>query len=540
VHRGGGRGCRTRVGPPDHQAQVAGAGGTQRTEDRGLVRPAVELDHRVAAGLPQGRAGPEWTARRAGRDTGGGPGGHRQDQHRHGPGAAERHLPVVPSGSCRGQRGPWRVGAQNPDGDRRQGQQGEVQWAEVAERPAGGGGGDPVEPGEQHAGRHVEGGRERAADHAGDQPGGEAPHHQRAGDRDRQQVGRDRGHRHVAERGDEERCDGDLRRQRHREGRSQPPRSGQRGRQPARPDDDAGGTGHRQPEAERGDQQRVDQHHPRHAQRQGPQRRRRAPDGRADRRDGRHGRRPQHGRLAPGQQREAGQHAERGHQAGAEAQPAQQRGRDDEGEGDVLPGHGQQMRQAGGPEGVGHVDRLMAVVAQGDAGQQAAVALGERRRPARQRAAQAVGGPGDRVAGPPAGDRLDLQPAGEMAVAGPGVVVARRPDPADHGDPLAHEPVVEAGGRRVAGVGGQAAAVEPNVGGRSPASVRHGVADQCHLPPDRAGGQRCDQPVERALRQADGQQPGGQHEDLGPEPAHAPEQPRQPERDQPGGEGNRG
>jgi hypothetical protein len=522
---GGGPGVRAQ----HHQAQVAGLVRPEGADDGRLAGPAVELDHRVPSGLPQGGAGPERLMRRAARAARRGSGGHRQDQYRHGPGAAEGELPVAPAGSCRGARRRRRAAAHDPDGGGRGGQQGEVQRAEPAQRPACGRGGDAVEPGEEHTGGQVERGGERSADHAGDQPGGETPDHERAGHRDRQEVGGDRRHRHAAEGRHQQRGDGDLGRQRHRQGRGQPPGSGQRGRQPARADDDAGGAGHRQAEAERGDQQRVDQHHPGHAQRQGPQRRRRPADGGADGGDGGHGGGPQHRRLAPGEQREARQHPERGHEAGAEPQPAQQRGRDDQGERHVLARYSQEMGEAGGPEGVRHVGGLVAVVAQGHPGQQAAVPFGERHRAVCQRPAQAVGGAGDGIAGPPAGDGLDLQPAGEVAVSGPGLVVARRPDRADDRDPLAHQAVVEAGGRGVAGVGGQAAAVEPDVGGRSPAAVGHRVAHQRHLGPDRARGQRCHEPVERALRQAGGQQPGRQHQRLGPEPAEAPQQPRQPQ-----------
>ena len=61
--------------------------------------------------------------------------------------------------------------------------------------------------------------------------------------------------------------------------------------------------------------------------------------------------------------------------AGAEPQPRQHRGGDHQREGDVLPRYGEKVGEAGGPEGVGHVRRLGPVVAEGDAGEKAAVAL---------------------------------------------------------------------------------------------------------------------------------------------------------------------
>jgi hypothetical protein len=146
--------------------------------------------------------------------------------------------------------------------------------------------------------------------------------------------------------------------------------------------------------------------------------------------------------------------------------------------------------EAGGPESVGHVRRLGAVVAEGDAGEEAAVALRQRRRACGQGPAQAVRRPADRASRPPAPDHLDVEPARQVAM------TEQRLRPAGAGDrpgdvhPLARQAVVERGRRRAPGRGPQSAPVEPDVGRDRAGAGRGRVADEHDLPGHGAGGQR--------------------------------------------------
>ena len=499
-------------------------------QDGAGAGPAVELDDAASARVPEHRPGAQLVPGRAGRAAAGGQGdrGDHDRGHRSGP---ERHLPApaaTPGQPDRGGTGPGDPHRRHHDRQHR-----EVGRTEVAERPARGGPGHPVEPGQQQPGRQVQHRGHRPAEDAGDEARRQAPDHDRPGHGDREQVRRHRGERHRAERRHQQRRHGHLRGQGDRQRGGQPAGAGQRVGEAGSADHDAGGARHGQAEPERRHEQRVDEHHAGHAQGQRPQRRGRAPDRSTERRDRGHRRGPQDRRLAAGEEREAGEHPQRDHQPGPEAEPRQQGRRDDQGEGDVLPAHGEQVGEPGAAEGVGHVGRLVAVVAEGDAREQAAVPLRQRRRAGGQRAADAVGRPGDRVARPPARDRRDLEAAGQMPVAGPSFGGARRSHGADDGDPLAHEPVVERCGRRVAGMGREPAPAEADVGARPARRVGHGIADEGDLGPDGTGGQRCPEPVERALGQGHGEQPGREHEHLGPEPAEAAEHPGPGQHDQP-------
>jgi hypothetical protein len=408
-----------------------------------------------------------------------------------------------------------------------------VDRLQLGHRPAGGAGRHDVEPHQQELGRQVQHASDDPAAQAGHQATGQPPHHDRAGRRRRQQVGGQRDERHATERGRQQRRHRRLGGQGHRQGGREPPRPGQSAFEAAGRNDDAGGAGDRQPEAERCRQQRVDEDHACHPEGQGATRGRRPAEGPARRGHPGHGDGPQHRRLRPRHDREPGEHGQRAREARAEPQARQHRCGDRQDERDVLPAHGQQVREPGRPEGRRHVRGLLPVVPQGQAGEQCPLALGQAVGTAGQRAPQVVGGAGDGAARPPVGHGVDDQPARQMAVALAAFVTARPLDRTDDGHPLARQPVVERRGGRRPGEGAQPPPAQPDVDGHAASPRRARVADECDLGAHGAGRERRLEPVDRPLAERDRQQRGGEAEQ------HRRRRPR-PRRDGDGEHADRG
>lgn len=149
------------------------------------------------------------------------------------------------------------------------------------------------------------------------------------------------------------------------------------------------------------------------------------------------------------------------------------------------------MRQARRPEGIGHVGRLGAIVAERDAGQQAALPVGQALRAAGEGAAQAVGQAGRRAARTPARHGVDAQPPGDVAMAQPTLAAAGGLDPADDADTLTGQSIVERAGSRGSGHPAQSASVESQVGRHTAAPIGHRVAHQRDLGLHRARRQGC-------------------------------------------------
>ena len=106
-------------------------------------------------------------------------------------------------------------------------------------------------PRHEQPGGNVDDASHCAAHQACGQPRGQPPHHHGAGGGHGEEVGGHRHHRQASEDGHEDGRDADLRRQRHREGRAQRPRAGQRGGEGAGEQRDAGARADRQEEADR-------------------------------------------------------------------------------------------------------------------------------------------------------------------------------------------------------------------------------------------------------------------------------------------------
>jgi hypothetical protein len=167
------------------------------------VRPGPPVEHDDDGPLAPPRRGADaerHLARRgAGGRHGGGPHGHR---HGH---AAER-----PGGSTRPQPGRWRLRPlprlaapvdRRPRASFRQpaagedegepgGRQRHAAGVQGAERRAGRGDGDALQPGQQRPGRQVQDGGDGLAQHAGGQAGRQPPHHDRPGGGAGQEVRR--------------------------------------------------------------------------------------------------------------------------------------------------------------------------------------------------------------------------------------------------------------------------------------------------------------------------------------------------------------
>jgi hypothetical protein len=384
--------------PGDHEVEVAQAGLPHRPQGGGVVGGGVEDQDRgsdlAGVGPPEVDALGQLDGLAGGLGVGG--------RHRHGD-----QSPGHPGHDQRAEdaRPPWprpaplagmvmRDGVTGHTGqsDRDKGEG--AAGVEVGKREPGGGAGDGRDPPQEQAGREVEEGRDGRADEAGRDAGDEPPDHDWSGGGGREQVGGERGEGDAAEDGDEDRCHADLRGQ----------GDGQRGRQVGavdqwRPEDGHADAGRdREEEADRAGEERIDEDEHADRERDDPQRCDRAAQGCRHDGDGGHGHRPEDRGLPPGEHAEHAEDRDPGHQPSAQAQAAEQRPGDGEGEGDVLPRDREQVAEAGGPEVVDLGRRLFSVVAEDEAGEERS-ARAERRCTPHQRAPELVGEPCDRAAG---------------------------------------------------------------------------------------------------------------------------------------------
>jgi hypothetical protein len=230
--------------------------------------------------------------------------------------------------------------------------------------------GHQLDPPDQEARGQVRQRRHRAADDTGDRPRRQAPHHDRACRRCRQQVGRDRGQRHAAEGGDQERRHGQLGRHGDRHAIGQGPRPRQAFGEPGSEHDDPCRRGDRELEPQRAGEQRVDQHERGHRESEQAHRGDRPAQRRRPRGEHRHRGGPQDRRLEARQEREEGEQRQRGRQARPQRQASQQRTADCEDERHVGTRHRQEVAEPRGPEVVPRLGRRGPIVADDEPGEQ--------------------------------------------------------------------------------------------------------------------------------------------------------------------------
>jgi len=277
---------------------------------------------------------------------------------------------------------------------------------------------------------------------------GESPHHHRARGRDREEVRRQRRHRHAPEDRHQHGGDSELGRERHRERRHQRPRPGQRGGEGVGEQRDARARAGREQEAHRSHEQRVDEQHPGDGEREQAQARHGATERRRHQRDTCHGFGPQHRWLPPRDEPEEDHQHDAGREPATEAHAPEQRRREREDERHVLPRYDEEVGEPRGPEVVDVLDRLVAVVAEHEAGEEGAAVVRKRRRPGEQRAAHSVRQPADGAAERPRADIVDAEPCPDVPAGQP---IARRGrhrlEPTRHRDPLARQAIAQTPGR---------------------------------------------------------------------------------------------
>jgi hypothetical protein len=370
---------------------------------------------------------------------------------------------------------------------------------------------------------------ERRAQHAGHEAAGEAPGQHRPGRGHGEQVGREGGHGEPPEGGDEHRGHADLGGGAHRERFGHGTGAGQPLGQWAGQQGDAQGGAHGQLEPERARQERVDEEQAGDGEGEDPCARGRATHRVGGGHHGGHRRGPQHRRLEAGQQREEGEDAEGDGPPWAQAQAAQQRPAEDEDEGDVLAGHGEQVGQACGPEVVGHLHRLAAVVAEHHAGEQRPPVVAERFGPPGEGPAQRVGEPARQRPLPPRTRLAHVEPGADVAA---GQEVAhdrrRRPQASLHHQALPCEPRAQRARRGAGRPRLRPPAAEPDLGADGPADAVDRIGQQRDLGPHGA----------RLGRDQAGLGSGGEarSEDGGPdhEQPRAPDHQRYRHHDEPG------
>jgi hypothetical protein len=329
----------------------------------------------------------------------------------------------------------------------------------------------------------VQHGGARAARHAGHDAGGQSPHHEGTGGRYGQEVGGEGGHGQPVGGADEQWCHEQLGADRDGDDFGHRAGPGQQVPQAAGQHDDPQRRGHGQPESQGTHEQRIDEQEGGHGQPQNPQRRQGPPGAGCGHGQDGHGGGAQHRRLEAGHEGEEQQARDGRHDAGPEAEAAQQRPQQDQHKNDVLPGNGQEMREAGGPEiGDGGIV-LPPVIAEHEPVEQGALARGQRFGTAVQQAAQTVGRAGQRAAGVDPPDLGRGEAADQMAGQCP--IVAGRPglDRTDDRHHLAGEGGAESPGGRSPGRKLVPVTAGPHVGPHRPEGVV-GVGDQFGRTPE--------------------------------------------------------
>jgi hypothetical protein len=352
-----------------------------------------------------------------------------------------------------------------------------VATAELAQFESGGGAGDAGQPRGKGGGGQVQGVAHGATDHAGDQARRQAPAHQGTGGEPGEHVGGQRRHRDGVEDGQQQRRHPDL------GGQGDGHRGGERARPPqaafdgAGEQEDPGRRRHRQAEADRRHQQRIDQHQAGDGEGEDAQPARLAPEGGGQGDQAGHGRCPHHRRLEAGEEGEAHDDAQGEGQAGPPPAPPQRRSGQRQDERHVRTGDGGQVGEPGGAEVVGQLRGLLAVVAQHHPEEQRPVPDGEVGDTFLEGAAHPVGQAGH-GGGFGVGDHVvDGEPSDHATGAQPGGVVRWRSLLADHSHPLAGEPINQLAGGPPVGRRLQPAAVEADVDAHA-AGDRLGVAGQ--------------------------------------------------------------
>lgn len=168
------------------------------------------------------------------------------------------------------------------------------------------------------------------------------------------------------------------------------------------------------------------------------------------------------------------------------------------------------MGEAGRPERVGHVGRLIAHIAQRQSEQQAGVPLRQRPGAVHERPPQAVRHPADGIAAPPADHVVDHQTTGQVPVRQAPLDDAGRLQTAHHHDPLTGQPLAEGPGGRASGVRPVPPLLPADLDDDAAPPVGRGIAHQRDLAADRAGLHRRPQPLEGPAGEG-GRQAGGTH-----------------------------
>ena len=384
---GGETGARAPAGAEDEDVDPADPVGAEPGQDRGLVGVAGQLEDDLPfRAAPQPAAdGDVHAVQRRVRPVRRGSEDHRGRRDRT---RGEDRTPWAPT---RRSRPP--LDHDDGDGDR---------CADHHERPGvehrewegGAGPGDAADPGEEHSRGHVEGGGRGTPEDPGREAGGESPHHHRPGGGDGEEVGGQRRQRDAAEHRQQHGRHTRLRGEGDGEGRGDTPVL-----EPRRQPRDPGARRHRQQEPHGAGEQRVDEHERRDRQRQDADRGRRPPEGRGAERQAGHGDGPEHRRLPAGQDAEGHEDPDAGEQAAPQRQPSEHGRGDRQDERHVLPGDGEEVRQAGGPEVVDLGGRLLPVVTEDEAGEEGPPLVRQRGGAAHQRPAELVGEAAHRPAG---------------------------------------------------------------------------------------------------------------------------------------------
>lgn len=510
-------------GADHHQIEVRHAGLPQTGEEALRWGRAAEDEDRHPAGLPQ--LGPGGRLREGIRGApavleGGEEGDDQGQQHQH-------HRAVGPAASPAASPAAMGIALTARAEDSHQPEEDQGRKMGQAQRTGGQAGGPlghQLDPADEHAGRQVQDvGHRSPSGQPGRHPADEPPGHGGRSRRCGQHVGGHRHHGHPPERRDQERCHRHLRSHGRGQHLGQRRRPGDQAPERRPQPEQAGRRRHREPEAEAAHQERVGQQQSGDGEGQHPGAR--GGTGR-HRRGGRHtghGPGPKHRRLEPGDRPEGDQDGQGGDPATPDPEPTQQGAEHGQHEGHVLPRHDQQVGEARSPEGVGHLGRLLAVVAEhepgeeGPGGDRQAVGTPE------EEITEAVDGAGEGRSPIGGHHLLHAQPADDVTDLEPGSIVGRGCQPTDDVGPLPRRQLVEQAGRRPPGPQLEAAGASPHLDPyRTAAPLRVGHEGDRTVP--RPPGHRL-HPLPRPVAEAGGQQ---RHSD--DQPLRAPPHPRRHDR----------